>query len=262
VREIQRAPKYQAMGIPAETVLDLLQQEAGRHPERRELVKVVRRKLHNIMAPYLEELDYGEAAAWIDDMDAGNETAVKEVCSRVLQSHASSRERLPFLSEFYRDIFAITGRPNVLLDLACGFHPFSLPWMGLPKDVRFHACDIHQPRVQLINRFFAKAGLSPLAEVRDVLVNPLGQRADAALIFKEAHRMEKRKPGCSRPLWEALPARWLLVSLPSTDLSGSHDLAEKHRALVAGILAGLPWPVREVAFPNEIVFVIDKGGAA
>ncbi len=262
VREIQRAPKYQAMGIPDETVLDLLVQESARYPERRELVKIVRRKLHNIMAPYLEELSYAEASGWIDALDPVDTTAVREVCARILSSHASSRERMPLLEDFYRRIFEAVGTPASIMDLACGFHPFSLPWMGLPAAVQFFAYDIHQPRVDLINRFFRKIGLQPLAEVRDVLVNPPQQQADVALIFKEAHRMEKRKPGCSRPFWQALQTRWLLVSLPSTDLSGSHDLAGKHRELVAGIVDGLPWTVEEIVFPNEIVFVIDKGGAA
>jgi 16S rRNA (guanine(1405)-N(7))-methyltransferase len=258
-REIQRAPKYQAMGIPDETVLDLLTQEAVRYPERRDLLKVVRRKLHNIMAPYLEDLSYPQAEAWIAALDPADGAAVKAVCGRILASHASSRERMPFLAEFYQRIFAVTGAPASVLDLACGLHPFSYPWMGL-DGVQFHACDIHQPRVRLINRFFERLGLQPLAEVRDVLVDPPAQTADMALIFKEAHRMEKRKPGCSRPLWQALRVRWLLVSLPAVDLSGSHDLTEKHRALVADIVNGLPWTVREIAFSNEIVFMIDKGG--
>lgn len=262
VREIQRAPKYQAMGIPDETVRDLLVQESARYPERRELIKVVRRKLHNIMAPYLEELNYTEAAGWIEALDPGDETAVRDVCARILSSHASSRERMPFLGDFYRRIFEKTGRPASILDLACGFHPFSFPWMELPASTQFFAYDIHQPRVALINRFFEKIGLQPLAEVRDVLVNTPQQTADAALIFKEVHRMEKRKPGCSRPFWQALNVRWLLISLPSTDLSGSHDLAGKHRDLVVGILNGLPWTVEEIVFSNEIVFVIDTGRGA
>ncbi len=243
-------------------MLDLLVQESVRYPERRELVKIVRRKLHNIMAPYLEELSYTEASSWIDALDPHDATAVREICARILLSHASSRERLPLLEDFYRRIFEVVGTPVSIMDLACGFHPFSLPWMGLPVEVQFFAYDIHQPRVDLINLFFRKMGLQPLAEVRDVLVNPPQQQADVALIFKEAHRMEKRKPGCSRPFWQALQTRWLLVSLPSTDLSGSHDLAGKHRDLVAGIVDGLPWTVEEIVFPNEIVFVIDKGEAA
>lgn len=261
-QDILRAPKYQAMGIPLETVLDLLGQEAPRYPERRDLVKVVRRKLHNIMAPYLEELNYSEAAGWIDGLtpDAGT-AQVQEVCGRILESHASSRERMPLLDAFYGQIFSVTGKPASILDLACGFHPFSWPWMGLPPSCRFFAYDIHEPRIRLINRFFESVSLEPLAELRDVLVNPPEQKADAAFIFKEAHRMEKRNPGCSRALWQALQVRYLLVSLPSADLSGTHDLAEKHRALVYDTIGGLPWHVTEVVFSNEIVFVLDKGGA-
>ena len=256
-----RAPKYQAMGIPEETVLDLLSQESERYPEHRALVKVVRRKLHNIMAPYLEELDYAQASDWLKGLSVDSDlSAVKDVCSRILSSHASSRERMPFLETIYAQIFAVIGKPTSILDLACGFHPFSFPWMGLKAECQFYAYDIHRPRIQLINQFFEVMGLAPLAELRDVLVNPPDLQADAAFLFKEAHRMEKRNPGCNRALWEALKVRYLLVSLPSTDLGGTHDLAEKHRSLVYTTISGLPWKVTEIVFPNEIVFVLDKGG--
>lgn len=263
MEDILRAPKYLSMGIPAETVMDLLQQESSRYTDRHTLVKAVRRKLHNIMAPYLEELDYAQASDWLKQLSPDSENAVvREICQRILSSHASSRERIPFLDTFYEQIYQVIGKPATILDLACGFHPFSLPWMNLAPESRFYAYDIHQPRVLLINQFLDAMGYPPLAELRDVLVNPPQQQADAAFLFKETHRMEKRSPGCSRPFWQALQVRHLLVSLPSTDLSGSHDLAEKHRTLVNEIITGLPWKLTEIVFPNEIIFVLDKGAPA
>jgi 16S rRNA (guanine(1405)-N(7))-methyltransferase len=145
-----------------------------------------------------------------------------------------------------------------LLDLACGLNPFALPWMGLPQDVRYHAYDIHRPRVELINHFLRLSGLSPDAEVRDVLVQPVEERADVALFFKEAHRFEQRHKGANRAFWEGLNVRWLLVSLPTASLSGRHDLLDQQRRLVYGTLQGLPWPVQEEIFATEIVFCIAK----
>ncbi len=259
-QHILAAPKYQKLGIPPETVIDLLEGEYAHNTNRKTLEKKVRQKLHNIMAPYLEKLDYRQAVTWLDDLSGdANEEPVREVCERIMQTHASTRERLPFLDEFYRRIFEVVGKPGSLLDLACGLHPFSFPWMGLPASLRFYAYDIHQPRIDLIQKFFGMLGMEPLAEVRDVLVHPPEQPADMALLFKEAHRMEKRQPGCSRSLWMALRVRYLLVSLPSVSLHGSHDLEEKHRSLVLNTIAGLPWKVTELVFPGEIVYILDKG---
>jgi 16S rRNA (guanine(1405)-N(7))-methyltransferase len=247
------------MGIPVETVLDLLRMEQGKHRDQKTLEKTVRRKLHNIMAPYLEDLNYEQAAGWVEDIpDRVPEDLLKQVSEQILLSHASTRERIPFLQEFYEQIFQVTGVPDSILDLACGLHPFGLPWMGLPANCTYHAYDIHSPRVDLINRYFSKLGMLPLAEVQDVLVSPPTARAQIALLFKEAHRMEKRQIGCSRPLWEALDVHYLAVSLPTRDLSGDHDLSEKHRSLVRQVCEGKPWEITEIRFENELVFVIDK----
>ncbi len=102
----------------------------------------------------------------------GDPLRVKEVCEKLLQSHVSTRERLPYLKTFYERLFGVTGRPNSILDLACGMNPFAFPWMGLSLSVSYHAYDIHRPRVALINQYFCLQGLRPLAEVRDVLVDP------------------------------------------------------------------------------------------
>jgi len=248
------------MGIPAETVLDLLRMEQGKHRDQKALEKTVRRKLHNIMAPYLEDLNYEQAAGWVEAMpDHAPEDLLKQVSKRVLLSHASTRERMPFLQRFYEQLFQRTGIPDSILDLACGLHPFGIPWMGLPASCAYHAYDIHAPRVDLLNRYFLKIGLPSLAEVRDVLVSPPPVKAQVALLFKEAHRMEKRQAGCSQPLWEALNVRYLVVSLPALDLSGDHDLSGKHRSLVYQVCGDKLWKISEIRFENELVFVIDKG---
>ena len=236
-QEILQSSKYRSYEIPRETVLNLLVQENLKYRDRKSLVKAVRQKLHNIIAPYLEDLDYEQAAAWLDDLEPDDAAALMETCERILSAHASTRERMPILKDFYQAIFQVIGRPVSILDIACGLHPFSIPWMGIPNEVVYYAYDIHGPRVALINKFFKLIGLQPAAEVRDVLVNPPSRAADTALLFKEAHRMEQRKKGCSRDFWQQLNVHYLLVSLPSRSLSGQHDLTDRNRRLIDEISA-------------------------
>jgi 16S rRNA (guanine(1405)-N(7))-methyltransferase len=237
----------------------LFEIELAHQKSLKEADESVRHKLHNIMAPYLGDPDYETAALDLNNAFAeGNPDQVKAVCAGILNSHASTRERLPILEKFYQDIFAVSGRPHSILDLACGLNPFAFPWMGLPPAVNYHAYDIHTPRVNLINHYFSLQGLQPLAEVRDVLLNPPTVDADAAFIFKEAHRMEQRQRGCSLPFWKALHVNILLVSLPASSLSGKHDLADRQRHLVISILDGMNWKVTELLIENEMVFYIEK----
>jgi 16S rRNA (guanine(1405)-N(7))-methyltransferase len=249
--------KYRDSGLNRNTIRELLIQEAPHYQSSKKLLKSVKRKLHNIVAPYLGEPDYktlSSKLAQIEDLSP-NSPELKAFCRSVLAEHASTEERLPYMEEFYDRLFEETGKPKTMLDLACGLHPLAFPWMGLSPNVHYYAYDIIQPRIDFINNFFQKLGLEPLAENRDILVTPPKIKADLVLIFKEAHRMEKRQTGCSKGLWASLDVETLAVSLPTQNLSGTHSLLEQHRSLV---YTNLPEKrsLKELFFENEIVFLI------
>lgn len=257
VAGITGSKKYRPIGIPQETILDLYNRELKKHGNPRQALEATREKLHHVTALYLGDPDYAQAAEMLNEA-AGDDEQIKNLCQQVMQSHISTRERLPILSEFYHRLFSLTGKPETILDLACGLNPFALPWMDLPKSVRYYAFDLHQPRIALINRFFEVLGMEPLGCHVDVLVNTPQIRADVAFLFKEAHRMEQRQKGCSLPFWKKIDAKWLLVSLPTASMSGRHSLVQKHRQLMADILEPVKWKMQEIMFENEIVFCIQK----
>jgi 16S rRNA (guanine(1405)-N(7))-methyltransferase len=259
IENILSSRKYRGLGIPEATLEDLIAQEAGRGRSPKELEQVVREKLHNIVAGYLGDPDYPAAAAQLSAaFSSGEGAAVKAACRELLAVHASTRERLPVLGEFYSRLWAVCGVPRVVVDLACGLHPLGLPWMGLAGGAQYYAYDLNQPRVELLNHFFRLSGLPVLAFHQDILIDPPQVPADVAFFFKEAHRFEQRQRGCNRAFWQSIQARWLLVSLPANSLTGRRDLAEHQRALVGRTLQGLNWPVIEIQVLDEIVFCIDK----
>ncbi len=256
---ILESKKYRALNLPPETVIDLIQLSLDHGLKPGQAVDEARKKLHNIVAPYLGDPDYEKEQAFLEG--TGNFPSQEEARSfslRMLESHASTQERIPLLDEFYKAIFAVTGMPVSILDLACAMHPFGFPWMGLPTDCVYYAYDLHQPRVDLINTYFKAAGVNGQAYYGDILLNPPAQQADVGFFFKEAHRFDQRKHGCNRPFWEALNVPWLVVSLPASNLTGRFDLADRQRKLVTETLAGLDWPVTEVLVGTELIFCIRK----
>ena len=259
IAKILDSRKYRDSGLNPETVADLIRLEAPRQPSRKTLLKAVRRKLHNIVAPYLGEPDYQALTTRLSSTQASDleSPELRAFCMDVLSEHASTAERIPFMTEFYEKLFETVGEPTVVLDLACGLHPLAFPWMGLPLTTRYHAYDIVQPRIDFINAFFEKIGLAPLAENRDILVNPPEITADLAIFFKEAHRFEKRNPGCNRSFWAGLNVDVLAISLPVQNLAGTHSLLDQHRALVYD---NLPTGtlVTELLFENEVVFLVNN----
>jgi 16S rRNA (guanine(1405)-N(7))-methyltransferase len=110
IRSILSSRKYRGLGIPEETLRDLVEQERGRNRSAKELEQAVREKLHNIVAPYLGDPDYVTAGARLEAAFASDKPEqVKTVCRDLLAAHASTCERLPAMAEFYPRLFALTG---------------------------------------------------------------------------------------------------------------------------------------------------------
>ena len=259
VRLILNNRKYRDLNIPKETVVDLISREAESGLDEKTLMKKVRKKMHNIIAPYLGDPNYSQAIGWLEAAyRSGDTDDIKQTCTRILKQHASTRERVPYLMNFYKQLFSVCGKPNTIIDLACGLNPISLPWMDLSAQTKYYAYDIHAPRVKFINQFLILAGKQPLAEVRDILVNPPDIKADVAFFFKEAHRLEQRRKGANCELWQTLKVETLLVSLPISSLSGQHDLSKQMRRLVENAIQGLSWSIQEIKIGNELVFCIKK----
>lgn len=253
--------KYRALNIPKATVLDLIQHADEITHEPREIEQIVREKMHNLVAPYLGDPDYEECKIELDQAYEENDIRqIKEICLKILSAHASTRERNSILDNFYQRIFAFTGVPDTILDLACGLNPFALPWMNLKPGTKYYAYDLHQPRLDLIGHFLTLNKMEPLAFHQDILVEPPQIEADVAFFFKEAHRFEQRRRGCNRAFWQSLKCKYLLVSLPTASLTGKHPKTEQHRRLVMETIAGLPWKMSEIEFSNEIIFCIEKSG--
>jgi 16S rRNA (guanine(1405)-N(7))-methyltransferase len=257
--EVLQNKKYRSLNIPPETVMDLIRREDEAGLNEKSILKNVRKKMHHLIAPYLGDADYEEATGWLENAVATkNANEIDQTCLKIMNLHASTRERIPFLDDFYMQVFSICRKPGSILDLACGLNPFALPWMDLPLETEYHAYDIHAPRVNLINRFLTFEGRAALGEVRDILINPPKVKADMAFFFKEAHRMEQRRKGANRQLWQALKVDYLIVSLPANSLSGQHDLSRQMRRLVETVIDGLAWSVQEMQSGNELIFCIQK----
>ncbi|MBM3317591.1 MAG: hypothetical protein FJY75_07030, partial [Candidatus Eisenbacteria bacterium] len=100
--------------------------------------RAVRGKLHQVYAAYLAPGDLGRAErllAALPERPAPEELA--QAARRILARHASSAERLAFQEGLLARLLSAGGFAGPLrrvVDLGCGFHPLTLPWMGLPPE--------------------------------------------------------------------------------------------------------------------------------
>ncbi len=256
VAAIKGSRKYRS--VSEATVRALARQALPDHSKRKALDKAVRRRLHGIVAAHLGDPDYevlGEAlGAAVERGDAAGERAL---CEEAMTQHLSTRERLPYVAEFYRSIFECTGMPGTVLDLACALGPLALPWMELPATTELFVYDIHEPRVEMLGAYFRRRGQPGGAEVRDIVLDPPTREADVALLLKELHRLQRNYSGIDADWLAAIPARHLVVSLPAVSAHGGRRLVDHYRSMIARLLEGREWTCRELLFPHEIVFCLD-----
>lgn len=260
IEKTQTSAKYHALDLPLELLEDILNQEASLAQNTADLEHRFREKLHNIIAPYLEEINYPletEKLKRFADTKPDRETW-KSYCSALMARHASTRERLPYLEPFAAFLNPYIQQSKIVLDLACALDPLILPWLERDSQPELICYEIQSPRIDFLNQFFKAYYPAGKAIRQDVLSDPPKENADLAIFLKEAHRFEKRRPGCNRAFFQALPANTLIVSLPAQDLAGLHSLEAYHSRLIEEAIAGLRWDCSKTCIGNELVFVIKK----
>jgi 16S rRNA (guanine(1405)-N(7))-methyltransferase len=258
VSAIRSSKKYHT--VCAETVRRLAAGELQRATNPKQAVKATKRRLHQVYGAFEAGIDYDEAYARLEEAYRSNAPGrIREVCRQVLASHSSTRERLPLLDEFYPAIWQVTGPPHSILDTGCGLNPLALPWMGLPHLARYIALDIDGARIDFLDHFLALAGLPPLARCQDLLVEPPADEADVALLLKMSPSLERQQEGATLHLVGQLNAPWVVVSYAVKSLGGREKgMVEQYGRQFRQWAGERGWPVHELAFPGELVFVVDR----
>jgi len=152
-----------------------------------------------------------------------------EAAASLLSLHASTKERLPHYAQFYDFILSHIGPVESILDIGCGYNPFSIPLMPEAVNLKaYHAYDIDTRAAGLINRFFACLSLPPLAQCADLAVHIPHIQADLALMCKLIPVLEAQVPGSGFKLARELNTRHLLITYPLKSLGGREKGMAKH----------------------------------
>ena len=259
VERVLASPKYQS--VCRDLVRAIGARELVRRRTLKAAVKATRNGLHRVAGAYLcPRPRYG---AWLEELAAaygsGEEALVRQVCRRVMGQHASSRERLPFLEEFYAATLGPLGPVRSVLDLACGLNPLAIPWMPLAAGAEYHACDVYHDMAGFLGAFLRLAGVGGGVEVCDLVQRCPAQRVDVALILKTVPCLEQIDPSAGRRLLEGVNAAHLLVSFPTQSLCGGEKgMVASYGAHFQELVAGRGWRVRRFEFPTELAFLVSR----
>lgn len=252
------APYHRLM---PELVRQVAAQEMSKGRRFKETVKAVRSKLHQVSGAY--QMEAMALERWRAGLDAlprdPQDPALRSLCRQVMAQHASTRERLPILDEFYSRLLGDLGPIHSLLDIACGLNPFALPWMPLAGDAPYYGCDVFGDLVELGDTF--RAHLRRPGEVRlcNLAQEMPPQRVQVALALKTLPCLEQLDKTLSLRLLNGLQADYLLVSFPARSLGGrARGMPQNYAARFAELVAGQPWQIERFDFASELVFLIKK----
>jgi len=259
VEQIHASPKYRM--ISPDTIRDLLRQELPKHKQRQAGIAAARKKLHQVAAHYLAETDFPAAKRSLAAAFAvGTDEAVRQTCREILRSHASSRERLDELPEIYPRIWElIGGPPRSLLDLACALHPLGWRWMGLARTAIYHAYDLDERVVSLVNDYFNLEGVKPGAALIDVVCSPPKEEADVALLLKMYHCLETRRRGAGWEMVKCARAHKVVVSFPRHNLRGrQREILDFHAPDLIARVAAEGWSWHRLDLETEAFLIVTK----
>ena len=179
---------------------------------------------------------------------------------KILETHSSTKERLPFYDQLYHKLFKTTGKPKTILDLGAGINPLSYSYMNL-KNVNYYAYDLSKEEVKIINQFFkdnkikGKAGILDLLQIDKVKKLP---KADLAFLFKMTDVLDKSKGHkTSEQIIKAIPAKFIIVSFPTLTMSGK-KMNHPRRGWIELMSKRLGYNFKVLEFSNELFYVIKK----
>lgn len=245
--DVLKSSKYNS--VSSQVIKRIVDEEFSKFKSNKLCVKSVKNKLHQIHGIFLESKSNKKAFELlnIEDYDG------------ILKLHVSTLERELFYQEFYNKIFNITGVPKSIIDLACGYNPFSIKYMNLKKGFKYYAYDINEETNILLNAFFKRNNYNGQSKVLDLSQEMPKDEAEVAFLFKFLPLIEKQNKTMAKAILTSLNCKYIVVSFPTKTVSGKLIGMEKNYAENFNTLIKDEFKILgKFSFSNELVFVIRK----
>ena len=173
--------------------------------------------------------------------------------------HASTRERLPILDQFYAGIFSYLPPIHSVLDVACGLHPLAIPWMPLGEDAEYYAYDIYHGMMNFLHACLAIINMQGRTHVCDVIQQCPNYKVDLAFVLKTIPCLEQVDKSSGSRLLHTINADHLVVSFPVHSLGGKRKgMVEHYETHFRELVANEKWEIKKLEFSSELVFVVRK----
>ncbi|MFP4117422.1 MAG: hypothetical protein ACLFTR_00710 [Candidatus Woesearchaeota archaeon] len=232
---------------------------AGKKTPKKELVKRVRAELHRINGSFNVDFEHRKKLMhdYLGTKDRGHIISL-------LETHSSTKERLPIYENLYANLFDITGVPASILDLGCGLNPLSSIFME-HDGLDYLACDISEDILELLDMFFDVQEKTE-GETRKLNLFESSKRYifkdieqfDICFLFKVLDVIEQSKSHkISEDIIASVPADWVIVSFSKKTVSGK-KMNHPYRGWLDKMLHRLMYMSKIIEYEDEIFYIIKK----
>jgi len=257
VSAVHTSPKYRT--VSALLVRDIATEEYRRRPHLKEAIKATKNKLHQVAGAYRERGEH--YALWLEQLQAAGDDPqrLRRRCIEIMRHHASTNERIQLLDQFFATTLAGIPSPRSVVDVACGFNPLAIPWMGLQPGTAYYAYDIYDDMMDFLGNCMELLAVSGHAETCDVIRSCPEHKVDLALVLKAIPCLEQVDKSAGRRILETLNADYLLVSFPARSLGGKNKgMLANYEARFNELVEGKGWQIQRFEFPTELAFLVKK----
>ncbi len=254
LEKLLQSKKYR--DVCPDTVRRVWEACSRKHKKPKDADNAAREALHGITGAFLTNAEVAACACCMHSWAVGARTDAH--LENMLNKHASTRERLPLedMDALYDRIFRLTGRPDRVLDLACGINPLYLGARG----IKTTGVDISGSAVALVNAFGETYGAPVNAVCADLLCGGIpGGRYDLALLFKVLPLLERQQAGAAVAILSAVDAAHLVVSFPTRTLGGRNvGMSAHYTAWMRDHLPGNRRVSDSFETNNELFFILKE----
>ncbi len=258
VELLKNSKKYAP--VAPQTITRLVSSTASKYKEK-DIEKKTKDLLHQIWGAYYSSRPNFHKLLQKIEETKEDQQVLHETLKQILMIHASTKERIPVLSQFYKDIFQITGVPQSIIDHACGFNPLTLPWMNLPSTTKYTAHDIDTEEVEFVSQ--ALKLISPEMQttctVQD-LYDSTNEYADIVCILKTLPVLEQQQKGSAKEILAKQNCKHLVVSFPLQSIGGNNKgMQNFYPSHFEPIFHELQFKIiKKLKYSSELVYVLTK----
>ena len=248
LEKLQATKKYS--DVCPDTLKRIAAECAAKYKKPKDAEKAAKEALHGITGAFMDAALLKSARQLLENGDIEG----------ALKLHSSTRERMP-LDSFYSELFAYTGRPASVLDLACGMNPVYLGSIG----INVTGVDISGAQIRLMNEWAEAAGAPVKCYVGDALCEnfiPEGTW-DLTLVMKLLPVIENQRKGAAKALLEAISTPLVAVTFPTRTMGGRKVGMEQHYTEWFESIIPEKYTIRDRYICNfELVYILECANRA